>query len=169
MLKNIDHEECIRKGMIGAIGSIPSTIAAHPFDVMKIRMQISGCSIAEAISHINGKDQSYRALKNYYRGLSPGIQQKVFTRGPMFFFSSLSSQTVECMFGLEKVLATFYGSFLSGYSTGFIASINEWRKVLQSTTVGPLKKESPLAIALRCGNSSSVAKRYIFNFLNSDA
>ena len=31
--------ECLRQGAVGAVGAIPGTTLAHPFDLLKIRMQ----------------------------------------------------------------------------------------------------------------------------------
>jgi hypothetical protein len=38
-MTSIDTTECLRRGAIGAFGAIPGTLAAHPFDVLKMKMQ----------------------------------------------------------------------------------------------------------------------------------
>lgn len=81
--KDIDYIQCIKSGLIGSIGAIPGTIASHPFDALKIRVQATGNKVIKVIPFV---------LSNgIYSGLSAGIQQKILTRGPMFLFSSIGT------------------------------------------------------------------------------
>lgn len=83
--KEVDVTECLRRGAIGALGAIPGTLAAHPIDLVKIRIQTGAGSLSAAVrglgTHASG----------YYRGLGPGVLQKVATRGPMFLVRSARS------------------------------------------------------------------------------
>jgi len=117
----LDAQQCLQQGLIGALGAIPGTIAAHPLDLTKIRMQVdSSVKIREAFQH---------TAKAPFRGLSAGIQQKVLTRGPMFFCSEVGTQLCQRWMGLPREKAVVLGSFASGYATGFTASLTEWSKV----------------------------------------
>ena len=109
-MMNIDLAECGRRGAIGAVGAIPGTLAAHPFDVVKMRQQVSGMPALGMLKR-----------GNIYGGVGSGIAQKIATRGPMFLFSELATQQVQRM-GLDRNRALFVGSAFSGYATGFVAA-----------------------------------------------
>ena len=137
MAKHIDVGECSKKGLIGAFGAIPGTAAAHPFDVIKIRMQTSGDRLSTAIGHVSASGGG--APGSFYRGLTSALQQRVLTCGPMFLFSELFTQAAMQHGGLERGAACFVGSAGSGYATGAVAAIAEYRKVLISQNVKPPK------------------------------
>jgi hypothetical protein len=81
--QEIDVRQCLKDGAIGSLGAIPGTIASHPFDAIKIRVQATGDRVIKAVPFV---------LSNgIYSGLFAGIQQKILTRGPMFLFSALST------------------------------------------------------------------------------
>lgn len=122
MLDGIDMAECARRGAIGAFGSIPGTLVAHPCDVIKMRQQVSGLPLASTIAGIS-------SVGSLYGGVGAGVAQKIATRGPMFLASEFSTQTVQKGFGLERDRAVFVGSSMSGYVTGFLAAGFEWSKV----------------------------------------
>jgi hypothetical protein len=82
-VREVDFLQCLKDGAIGAIGAIPGTIASHPFDALKIRIQATG--------HRLSKSLPFLISNGIYNGLSAGIQQKVITRGPMFLFSAVST------------------------------------------------------------------------------
>ena len=119
---SIDLTECLRRGAIGAFGAIPGTLAAHPFDVIKINQQVSGNAASAVLSSIG-------SVSRLYGGVQAGVAQKIATRGPMFLASELSTQTVQYSTGLERERALFVGSAMSGYATGFLAASFEWAKV----------------------------------------
>ncbi|GAB5371640.1 hypothetical protein AAMO2058_001597400 [Amorphochlora amoebiformis] len=126
----IDLRECVKKGVVGALGVIPGTIAAHPFDVIKIRMQTSTDSLRGAVVRIGAE----RGAVGFYGGLGSAIQQKMITCGPMFLVSEICTQGMQVT-GMERGQACFVGSAISGYVTGFAAALSEYRKVLQSQRV----------------------------------
>ena len=123
----IDTDECLRRGCIGAFGAMPGTIAAHPCDVIKMRMQVTGAGLQPTLSAIRATPGGF------YRGLGAGIGQKVLTRGPMFLASEACTQLCMRFSGLERQKALFIGSFGSGYLTGFFAASAEWAKVQRAT------------------------------------
>jgi hypothetical protein len=131
----MDVQECLRRGAIGAVGAVPGTVLAHPFDVLKIRIQTNPASgrslpaVARGISAAHG-------MRGFYRGLAAGVQQKVLTRGPMFLASEACTQVCELALGMNRTPAVFCGSLGSGYLTGSFAAVAEWRKVLASSEVG---------------------------------
>ena len=51
-MSSIDLPECLRRGAIGAFGAIPGTLAAHPFDVIKMNQQVSGNAASAVLSSI---------------------------------------------------------------------------------------------------------------------
>ena len=129
---SIDLRLCLENGAIGACGGVPGTIFAHPFDVIKCRQQIHGGSVTQAFRFIHGgASMAGNAANwmNFSKGLLPAVQQKVVTRAPMFFVSSMSVQFCERALGFAATPAAFIGSFASGYATGSLASLPEWRKV----------------------------------------
>eukprot|EP00466_Bigelowiella_natans_P002607 jgi/Bigna1/84393/fgenesh1_pg.133_\ len=127
----IDIQQCLKKGLVGAIGVIPGTVAAHPFDVIKIRMQTSKDSLRMAMGTIS---KTTGGFKGFYRGLSSAVQQKMITCGPMFLISEICTQGMQ-LAGMKRAEACFAGSAVSGYSTGFVAALSEYRKVLLSQNV----------------------------------
>ena len=121
--------ECLRQGAVGAVGAIPGTTLAHPFDLLKIRMQTGAApSLLTAVRGV----QDAHGPRGFYRGLAAGVQQKVLTRGPMFLASEAGTQLCERQLGLSRTPAVFFGSLGSGYTTGSLAALAEWRKVLGS-------------------------------------
>lgn len=131
----MDAQECLRRGAIGAIGAVPGTVLAHPFDVLKIRMQtdpVSNRSLPAASRSV----YAAHGMRGFYRGLAAGVQQKVLTRGPMFLASEACTQVCELAMGMSRTPAVFCGSLGSGYLTGSLAALAEWRKVLASSQAG---------------------------------
>jgi hypothetical protein len=129
----MDVQSCLVQGAVGAAGAIPGTTLAHPFDVLKIRMQTGHApSLRAAITGLV-RESGARGL---YRGLAAGVQQKVLTRGPMFLASEAATQLCEAQLGLGRTPAVFVGSVFSGYTTGSMAAVFEWRKVLGATSIG---------------------------------
>ena len=131
----MDAQECLRRGAIGAIGAVPGTVLAHPFDVLKIRMQtdpVSNRSLPAASRSV----YAAHGMRGFYRGLAAGVQQKVLTRGPMFLASEACTQVCELAMGMSRTPAVFCGSLASGYLTGSLAALAEWRKVLASSQAG---------------------------------
>lgn len=120
----IDRAECLRRGAVGALGAIPGTLAAHPFDIVKMRQQVTGAPLRTAIGSV-----SEGGASRFYRGVGAGVAQKVLTRGPMFLASEVSTQAVQVLTGLSREYAIFVGSACSGYITGFCAAPAEWTKV----------------------------------------
>eukprot|EP00392_Amoebophrya_sp_AT5.2_P003777 g3782.t1 len=127
---DIDVHACLQKGLIGGIGAIPGTCGSHPFDVLKIRMQVRGDRLGPAVKAIHAGD-----FRNFYRGFFPAIEQRLITRGPMFLVSELYTQVVQQNTGLSKTQSTYVGSCGSGFTTGFLAGIAEYRKKLLSQNV----------------------------------
>eukprot|EP01043_Picozoa_sp_COSAG02_P019327 COSAG02_NODE_926_length_15856_cov_13.975566_5_plen_280_part_00 len=131
----MDAQECLRRGAIGAVGAVPGTMLAHPFDVLKIRMQtdpVSNRSLPAASRSV----YAAHGMRGFYRGLAAGVQQKVLTRGPMFLASEACTQVCELTMGMNRTPAVFCGSLGSGYLTGSLAALAEWRKVLASSPAG---------------------------------
>ena len=125
----VDVGACCRRGAIGAVGAIPGTALAHPFDVCKMRMQVTGEGrLAPTLAAIRCAGGGSLA-SGCYRGVFAGITQKVATRGPMFLASELCTQLCMEHAGMSRDRALFAGSFLSGYITGFVAAPAEWAKV----------------------------------------
>ena len=117
----IDSNECLRRGAIGALGSVPGTVAAHPLDLIKVRQQVDGVGVASAVRQLRGS--------GVYRGVTAGVGQKVLTRGPMFLVSELCTQLVQSRITQNRDVAVLLGSAASGYITGFCAAPAEWAKV----------------------------------------
>eukprot|EP00413_Alexandrium_margalefii_P026496 CAMPEP_0204557620 /NCGR_PEP_ID=MMETSP0661-20131031/30452_1 /ASSEMBLY_ACC=CAM_ASM_000606 /TAXON_ID=109239 /ORGANISM="Alexandrium margalefi, Strain AMGDE01CS-322" /LENGTH=286 /DNA_ID=CAMNT_0051564755 /DNA_START=52 /DNA_END=912 /DNA_ORIENTATION=- len=161
----IDARACLHKGLVGAIGAIPGTACAHPFDVVKMRMQTTTTAtpwsggIRTAVSAVGaGSDGRLRASL-FFNGLSPAIQQKVVTRGPMFLISELSSQLVEVSTGASRTTALFVGSFASGLFTGSVASLAEYSKVLRSQRICAEGPAAIVRLALSSGQAVPLARR----------
>ena len=77
--QEIDVAECLRRGAIGALGAIPGTLAAHPIDLVKIRIQTGAKGLRGAVRGLGTRASDW---PRYYRGLGPGVLQKAATRGP---------------------------------------------------------------------------------------
>jgi hypothetical protein len=82
-VREVDILQFLKDGAIGSLGAIPGTVASHPFDALKIRIQASGQKLSKSLSFL--------VSNGIYNGLSAGIQQKIITRGPMFLFSAVST------------------------------------------------------------------------------
>ncbi|GMI20614.1 hypothetical protein TrRE_jg5373 [Triparma retinervis] len=148
---NVNIQQSLSRGLTGAIGSIPGTILAHPFDVTKIILQ-SGL----ASNFRNSLPLALKGPTGPYRGLTAGIKQKFITRGPMFLLSDFFTQTLHVKTPLTLDQSVFFGSVLSGYSTGALASLSEWSKV--QSAVLPLSP-SPLSPPPRPSTALSLLSR----------
>ncbi len=60
---DIDYNACLLKGMIGGIGAIPGTCGSHPFDVIKIRMQVKGDLLSDGVRY---KVNSHSGAIDFY-------------------------------------------------------------------------------------------------------
>ena len=125
-MPDIDVLECLRRGAVGACGAIPGTLAAHPFDVIKMRQQVGGMTTLGAIRSLDGVSAAYG-------GVIAGVGQKIATRGPMFLISEMFTQQAQRSFSLSRDTALFIGSAGSGYCTGALAAAFEWIKVQRGT------------------------------------
>ena len=134
---SVDVAECLRRGAVGAVGAIPGTLAAHPMDVVKMNLQVTG-----SIDAIRSG-----GIGRLYSGVGAGVQQKVATRGPMFLASEFATQQVMRL-GVDRQYALFVGSAMSGYATGFFAAGFEWSKV-QGGVVGTSASSAPAAASRR--------------------
>ena len=126
----LDTDECLRKGAIGAVGAIPGTLAAHPFDLLKMRQQVTGAPLKTAYGDI----QRGRTVAAFWRGAGAGVTQKVLTRGPMFLVGNAATQAVQHASDLPRERAIMLGSACSGYCTGLCAAPAEWAKVQRGVT-----------------------------------
>ena len=153
--KEIDASECLRRGAIGALGAIPGTLAAHPIDLVKIRIQTGAKGLRGAMRGLGTQTSDW---PRYYRGLGPGVLQKAATRGPMFLASEVGTQCCETGFGMPREKALVVGSLSSGYVTGFLAASFEWSKVQRSlgATVGSVSTRRRLAICHGAGLRNAV-------------
>jgi len=155
---DIDYSSCLRRGAVGACGSLPGTVLSHPFDVIKIRCQVSGDKFSHGIKHVH----SQGGVGGFYRGFLPAIEQRIITRGPMFLVSELYTQIVMKYGGLDRTKAIFIGSVGSGFTTGSLASLAEYRKKLLSQgAVKPSEARWDRLImsAKQSGNLSSIWRR----------
>jgi hypothetical protein len=141
----LDYQECVRRGAIGAAGAIPGTVAAHPFDVVKMRMQVTGAPLASTARQLLAG-----GAPALYGGLGAGVAQKVLTRGPMFLASEASTQCVMAT-GVRRERAVFLGSLGSGYLTGFCAASAEWVKVQRACGVAGPRSIGVLGMLRRPG------------------
>jgi hypothetical protein len=115
-------------------------------------MQVQGDKLIPALKTIYGNSKP-ASMGNFYRGFLPAIEQRLVTRGPMFLFSELYTQVVFQNTGLSKIQSTFVGSCGSGFTTGFIAGVAEYRKKLLSQNM--VTKEEA-----RWGNLFRTAKKH---------
>jgi len=152
MSLDIDVKACLLKGLIGGVGAIPGTMGSHPFDVVKIRMQVKGDKLTPALKTIHNSSNP-ASMRNFYRGFCPAIEQRLVTRGPMFLFSELYTQVVFNNTGLTKIQSTFVGSCGSGFTTGALAGVAEYRKKLLSQNM--VTKEEA-----RWGNLFKTARKH---------
>jgi hypothetical protein len=157
----MDVQACLKQGAIGALGAIPGTMLAHPFDVLKIRMQTGGAS---ALGLAYTSATASVGVRGLYQGLLGGLQQKVLTRGPMFLASEAGTQLCEVQLGLSRTPAVFLGSLGSGYVTGSLAALAEWRKVLGATASAGAQQKAHgprvlLQQASNAGQLRSVGRR----------
>lgn len=156
----IDVAACLRMGLTGALGAVPGTLAAHPFDVLKIRQQTTSTgSYASAVRAIRG---SSSGLAGFYFGLRPALEQRAVARFPMFYLSELYTQGVQRHLGLTGTEARAVGSVGSGYSTGVLAALAEYRKKLLSQRVVAANEAAIgriVAAARRTGNVGSLLRR----------
>jgi hypothetical protein len=152
---NFEYNDAVRNGLIGAVGAIPATFAAHPFDALKIRMQVTGQTVRTAlpITWSNG----------VYSGISAAVQQKFLTRGPMFLFSYIGTTACYNTFDISLTSATFLGSCFSGYMTGSIAAPREWIKVMSQQQLkdvaGGKRMNGAFLESIKHGTFSSALKR----------
>ena len=157
---DVDYVACLRMGLTGALGAIPGTLCAHPLDVFKIRMQTTpNTTYRQAAAHITTTAGGYHG---FYRGLMPAIQQRCIARFPMFFLSEAFTQTVERTTSLEGAQARFVGSVGSGYTTGVLAALAEYRKKLLSQGVVGVAEAHPASIvrsAIASGHRRSLLRR----------
>ena len=163
---DIDVIACLRMGAIGGLGAIPGTLCAHPCDVVKINMQIGGSSsypnAFKTIMGTIGKNGKPMGVLGFYRGLTPAIEQRMVARGPMFLISELYTQVVEKTTGITGTGARFVGSVGSGYTTGFLAGLAEYRKKMLSQSIITAKEArwgNIIRTATKSGNTNSLFRR----------
>jgi hypothetical protein len=132
------YHKCIEAGAVGGIGAIPGTLAAHCFDVVKVRQQLTSETFLHAVGSVykggtvlGGNPSQW----HFFAGAAPAVKQKVVTRTPMFLVSTLSVQFFESNYCFSPTSAAFVGSAFSGYVTGSFASPWEWQKVLVSQRI----------------------------------
>jgi len=155
---DIDYSACLRRGAVGAVGSLPGTLLSHPFDVIKIRAQVSGDRITACLRHVNKNGGPFA----FYRGLVPAVEQRLVTRGPMFLVSELYTQIVMHYGGLDRTPAIFIGSIGSGFTTGSLASMAEYRKKLLSQnaiSTRDARWDRLIINARKAGNMPSIWRR----------
>ena len=125
----MDVEECLRRGAVGAAGAVPGTLAAHPFDLLKMRQQVTAVPIGQAFASVVHGKSGPVAVAGFWHGAGAGVAQKVLTRGPMFLVSEAATQAVQQASGTSRDRAVAIGSACSGYVTGVCAAPAEWAKV----------------------------------------
>lgn len=155
---DVDYSACLRRGAVGALGSLPGTLISHPFDVWKIRMQVAGEPLRVAYRHIYASN----GVRGFYRGLLPAVEQRLVTRGPMFLVSELYTQILLNKTSMSRTQATFVGSAGSGFTTGALASIAEYRKKLLSqgaVSAHDARWDRLVLSAKRSGNLPSIYRR----------
>ncbi|CAJ1348208.1 unnamed protein product [Effrenium voratum] len=128
----MDTRSSLQQGAVGAIGSLPGTICAHPLDVVKIRLQTTDCG-----SHLTAARSIFysKGLFGFYQGLMPALEQRFLSRGPMFLVSEVCTQQVSKHLACNELQARACGSSLSGYLVGFLQGLPEYRKKLLSQGV----------------------------------
>jgi len=176
----IDWQECFQKGCIGAFGAIPGTVAAHPLDLTKIRLQLSTMTTTttttatSATSTPHSSFHFFRAAaqqtwQNPTAGLGSAVQQKVLTRGPMFLASAACTQLIQdhAPTTWSRTVSVTAGSWVSGFLTGCIASPAEWAKVQQGIMQQQQQQQSKqqqsalrlVSSSIRHGNTLSLLRR----------
>jgi Mitochondrial carrier protein len=89
----IDIRQCLERGAIASLGAIPGTLVAHPFDLVKILLQVNASATSPCMTVRSAAHKTRQA--GMFRGLVPAIEQKILTRGLMFFCSELCTQIVK--------------------------------------------------------------------------
>ena len=84
----MNYSWCFEQGAIGAIGAIPGTLLAHPFDLIKVNQQVNGGIFQAAVQAIY-KGDGASSFINFTRGISPAIQQKILSKKPLTLMFSL--------------------------------------------------------------------------------
>ena len=69
----MDAPECLRRGAVGALGAVPGTLAAHPFDLLKMHQQVRAATLSEAIRHVSAGKQGPELAAAFYRGAGAGV------------------------------------------------------------------------------------------------
>eukprot|EP00929_Paragymnodinium_shiwhaense_P007943 TRINITY_DN111868_c0_g1_i1.p1 TRINITY_DN111868_c0_g1~~TRINITY_DN111868_c0_g1_i1.p1 ORF type:complete len:322 (+),score=47.78 TRINITY_DN111868_c0_g1_i1:73-966(+) len=159
----VDFLACLQKGLIGGIGAMPGTCGSHPFDVIKIRMQVNAEPLQTAINNVRYAKPN-PGFGNFYRGFFPAIEQRMVTRLPMFLVSELFTQIVYNNTDFSLTTATFVGSCGSGFVTGGLAGIAEYRKKLLSqgvVTKNEARWGNLLRSAQRSGNMPALGRRLL--------
>ena len=72
----MDASECLRRGAVGALGAAPGTLAAHPFDLLKMNQQVRAATLSEAIRHVSAGKHGPELAAAFYRGAGAGVAQK---------------------------------------------------------------------------------------------
>ncbi|OLP85220.1 Mitochondrial carnitine carrier [Symbiodinium microadriaticum] len=131
-MDHIDARASLKAGAIGALGSVPGTVCAHPLDVLKIRMQTTDKgTLLDAARGVH-REHGYRG---FYKGLVPALEQRFLSRGPMFLVSEVSTQLVARHLRFGELGSRACGSVMSGYVVGFLQALSEYRKKLLSQYV----------------------------------
>ncbi|GMH95875.1 hypothetical protein TrST_g3396 [Triparma strigata] len=140
MPESISYNNALIQGFVGAAGAVPGTVLSFPFDSIKIRQQTTpGLSLFSA--------SNTQAAWGFHKGMGHAVNQKVMTRFPMFLVSAIAVEKAEAFMSEKR--AAFFGSAVSGYATGSIASIAEWNKVQNSRGGGGGERGGLLARSIR--------------------
>ena len=75
----VDFDECVRRGAVGAAGALPGTLAAHPFDVLKMRQQVSGSSVSSVINSVRGGRTGVASVAAFWQGAFPAVCRAMAT------------------------------------------------------------------------------------------
>lgn len=149
---------------------MPGTICAYPLDILKIRMQTTNTGdyrsamqfVMKGGSGGGAAGAAAPGLRGFYRGLAPAVELRIIARSSMFLFAELSSQLVEGCTPLRGASSRFVGSLGSGYATGFVAGLAEYRKKLLSQGVVQASQasySSLLRSAFSAGQGCSLWRR----------
>lgn len=141
----------LQQGAIGALGSVPGTVCAHPLDVLKIRLQTTtrSGSLPDAARSLFRE----RGFRGFYQGLLPALEQRFLSRGPMFLVSEVSTDLVAQHFSCSELQARLAGSALSGYFVGFLQALSEYRKKLLSQGVISASRARPGSLCADAWNA----------------